>query len=64
AVMTLFHLLMRNDKGCDLRQASPTKHIMNLVATVVVFGAVIYLQGFRLEIPVKSNRFHGRHGSY
>lgn len=37
---------------------------MNLIATVVVFAVVIYLQGFRLEIPVKSNRFRGQRGSY
>ena len=37
---------------------------MNLIATVVVFAVVIYLQGFRIEIPVKSNRFRGQRGSY
>jgi protein transport protein SEC61 subunit alpha len=37
---------------------------MNLIATVVVFAAVIYLQGFRIEIPVKSNRFRGQRGTY
>jgi len=29
-----------------------------------VFAVVIYLQGFRIEIPVKSNRFRGQRGSY
>ena len=33
---------------------------MNLIATVVIFAVVIYLQGFRIEIPVKSNRFRGQ----
>jgi hypothetical protein len=37
---------------------------MNLLATVLVFAAVIYLQGFRIEIPVKSNRFRGQRGTY
>ena len=37
---------------------------MNLIATVIVFAVVIYLQGFRIEIPVKSNRFRGQRGSY
>jgi len=37
---------------------------MNLIATLAVFAVVIYLQGFRIEIPVKSNRFRGQRGSY
>jgi protein transport protein SEC61 subunit alpha len=37
---------------------------MNLIATVVIFAAVIYLQGFRIEIPIKSNRFRGERGTY
>ncbi|KAH8104398.1 hypothetical protein DFH11DRAFT_1761110 [Phellopilus nigrolimitatus] len=39
-------------------------NIMNLAAVVIIFGTVIYLQGFRLEIPVKSNHFRGQRGSY
>ncbi|KAI9605731.1 hypothetical protein H4Q26_004096 [Puccinia striiformis f. sp. tritici PST-130] len=31
---------------------------------LVVFAAVIYLQGFRVEIPVKSNRFRGQRGTF
>lgn len=34
------------------------------LATLVVFAAVIYLQGFRVEIPVKSSRQRGMRGSY
>lgn len=37
---------------------------MNLLATILVFAVVIYLQGFRVEIPVKSNKFRGQQGSY
>jgi len=37
---------------------------MNLLATLAVFAAVIYLQGFRVEIPVKSSRQRGARGSY
>jgi protein transport protein SEC61 subunit alpha len=29
-----------------------------------MFAIVIYLQGFHIEIPVKSNRFRGQCGSY
>ena len=39
-------------------------NVMNLLATIAVFAAVIYLQGFRIEIPVKSSRQRGMRGSY
>lgn len=68
AVVSLFHLLFTwNDKGRALREAfwrDRLPNVMNLIATVVVFAVVIYLQGFRIEIPVKSNRFRGQRGSY
>lgn len=37
---------------------------MNLLATMAIFAAVIFLQGFRVEIPVKSSRQRGVRGSY
>ncbi|KAF8956767.1 SecY subunit domain-containing protein [Flammula alnicola] len=37
---------------------------MRLFSTVVIFAIVIYLQGFHIEIPVKSNRFRGQRGLY
>jgi protein transport protein SEC61 subunit alpha len=68
ALVALFHLLFTwNDKGRALREAfwrDRLPNVMNLIATVVVFAVVIYLQGFRIEIPVKSNRFRGQRGSY
>ncbi|KAI6143726.1 SecY subunit domain-containing protein [Pisolithus tinctorius] len=68
AVVALFHLLFTwNDKGRALREAfwrDRLPNVMNLLATAVVFAAVIYLQGFRIEIPVKSNRFRGQRGAY
>jgi protein transport protein SEC61 subunit alpha len=68
AIIALFHLLFTwNDKSQALKEAfyrDRLPNIMNLVATVVIFAAVIYLQGFRIEIPVKSNRFRGQCGSY
>ncbi|KAI5983682.1 SecY protein [Pisolithus marmoratus] len=54
-------------EGRALREAfwrDRLPNVMNLLATVVVFAAVIYLQGFRIEIPVKSNRFRGQRGAY
>lgn len=68
AIIALFHLLFTwNDKSRALKEAfyrERLPNIMNLLATVVVFAAVIYLQGFRIEIPVKSNRNRGMRGSY
>lgn len=68
AIVALFHLLFTwNDKSRALKEAfwrERLPNIMNLFATLVVFAVVIYLQGFRIEIPVKSNRFRGQRGSY
>src|ERR1700761_3670099 len=44
------------------RQSLP--NVMNLLATLAIFAAVIYLQSFRVEIPVKSSRQRGMRGSY
>ncbi|KAL9583741.1 MAG: hypothetical protein Q9212_002528 [Teloschistes hypoglaucus] len=68
AVIALFHLLLTwPNKQLALREAfyrQNLPNIMNLLATVVIFAAVIYLQGFRVEIPVKSSRQRGVRGSY
>merc|ERR1719354_602523 len=32
---------------------------MNLMATFFVFGVVIYFQGFRVDLPIKSARYRG-----
>ncbi|KAL7753564.1 translocon subunit [Sorochytrium milnesiophthora] len=68
AVISLFHLLItRSDKIRALREAFYRPHlpnVMNLLATVLVFAIVIYLQGWRVEIPVKSNRMRGQTGNY
>jgi len=39
-------------------------NVMNIISTIVIFAVVIYLQGFRIEILVKSNRFRGQRGTY
>ncbi|KAL1991702.1 hypothetical protein VTN49DRAFT_5010 [Thermomyces lanuginosus] len=68
AIIALFHLLLTwPDKQRALREAfyrQSLPNIMNLLATLLVFAAVIYLQGFRVEIPVKSARQRGVRGSY
>lgn len=68
ALIALFHLLFTwNDKSRALKEAfyrDRLPNVMNLLATFVIFGVVIYLQGFRIEIPVKSNKFRGQRGTY
>ncbi|KAG5437183.1 hypothetical protein PCANB_001160 [Pneumocystis canis] len=68
ALLALLHLLFTwNNKTRALKEAfyrQNLPNIMNLLATVLVFAIVIYLQGFRVEIPIKSNKLRGQHGTY
>jgi len=68
AVISLFHLLAtRADKSRALREAfyrQNLPNIMNLLATVLVFAVVIYFQGFRVDLPIKSAKFRGDYRSY
>jgi len=68
ALIALFHLLFtRHDKTRALKEAfyrERLPNVSNLLATVAVFAVVIYLQGFRIEIPVKSNKYRGQRGTY
>lgn len=68
AIIAFFHLLLtRSDKVRALREAlfrPDLPNLSNLLATVLVFGVVIYFQGFRVDLPVKSNRVRGAQGTY
>ncbi|RKP04060.1 hypothetical protein CXG81DRAFT_16486 [Caulochytrium protostelioides] len=68
AIVAFFHLMFtRHDKFRALKEAfyrQNLPNIMNLLATILVFAAVIYLQGFRVEIPVKSQKVRGQQGTY
>ena len=68
AVIALFHLLFtRSDKVRALREAfyrSNLPNLTNLLATVAIFAVVIYLQGFRVELPVKSNKYRGHRSTF
>merc|ERR1712205_103384 len=68
AVIALFHLLItRSDKIRALKEAfyrQNLPNVTNLLATVLVFVVVIYFQGFRVDLPVKSQRTRGQQGSY
>jgi len=68
AVIALFHLLAtRNDKIRALREAfyrQNLPNLMNLMATLFIFAVVIYFQGFRVDLPIKSARYRGQYSSY
>ncbi|KAH9381441.1 hypothetical protein HPB48_008979 [Haemaphysalis longicornis] len=68
AIIALFHLLAtRSDKVRALREAfyrANLPNLMNLLATVLVFAIVIYFQGFRVDLPIKSARYRGQYSSY
>ncbi|PSS02987.1 Protein transport protein Sec61 subunit alpha like, partial [Actinidia chinensis var. chinensis] len=68
AVIALFHLLItRTDKVRALREAFYRKNlpnVTNLLATVLIFLIVIYFQGFRVVMPVRSKNARGQQGSY
>merc|ERR1711912_212246 len=68
AVIALFHLMItRQDKVRALKEAfyrSNLPNVTNLLATVLVFVVVIYFQGFRVDLPVRSKRARGQQGSY
>jgi len=67
-IIALFHLLAtRHDKVRALREAfyrQNLPNLMNLLATVLVFAIVIYFQGFRVDLPIKSARYRGQTSSY
>ncbi|CAD5221145.1 unnamed protein product [Bursaphelenchus okinawaensis] len=68
AIIALFHLLAtRGDKVRALREAfyrQNLPNLMNLMATIFVFAVVIYFQGFRVDLPIKSARYRGQQSSY
>lgn len=68
AIIALFHLLItRTDKVRALREAfyrQNLPNVTNLLATVLIFLIVIYFQGFRVVLPVRSKNARGQQGSY
>ncbi|KAL9650737.1 hypothetical protein ABK040_001791 [Willaertia magna] len=68
AIISLFHMLItRSDKVRALKEAfyrPNLPNITNLLATILVFLIVIYFQGFRVELPLRSQRQRGNVGSY
>ncbi|KAF0984472.1 hypothetical protein FDP41_000371 [Naegleria fowleri] len=68
AIIALFQLLItRSDKVRALKEAfyrPNLPNITNLLATILVFLIVIYFQGFRVELPLRSSRQKGNAGTY
>ncbi|KAG9143129.1 hypothetical protein Leryth_023562 [Lithospermum erythrorhizon] len=61
------NLKVPTDKVRALREAfyrQNLPNITNLLATVLVFLIVIYFQGFRVVLPVRSKNARGQQGSY
>ena len=67
-VVAPLHLLFtRHDKGHPPHDAFWRERLPNIMSpfsTVIIFAIVIYLQGFRIEIPVKSNKVCRPRGMY
>nr|QWE91219.1 Sec61 alpha 1 subunit [Placidida sp.] len=68
AIIALFHFLITQpNKVQALQRAFYRQNLPNvthLLATVLVFLVVIYFQGFRVELPLKSQRQRGVVSSY
>jgi protein transport protein SEC61 subunit alpha len=68
AVVGMIHLLLtRKDKTRALYEAFYRQNLPNmfqLLTTVAIFALVVYLQGFRVEVQLKSTRTRGPYGTY
>lgn len=68
ALVALVHLLaVRSDKKAALVEAFYRQNLPNMfqvLATILVFLFVLYLQGFRYELPIKSTMVRGQVGAY
>lgn len=64
AVIALFHMLLTRPNKLKavqealFRQGLP--NLTNLAATVLVFLVVIYIQGFKVELPIKYQNYRGQ----
>ncbi|CAG9328133.1 unnamed protein product [Blepharisma stoltei] len=68
AIIALFHLLItRTNKIQALKEAfyrSNAPNIMSLLATVFIFLVVIYFQGFKVDLSIRSSKVRGHQGTY
>eukprot|EP00612_Vaucheria_litorea_P000482 CAMPEP_0171452014 /NCGR_PEP_ID=MMETSP0945-20130129/286_1 /TAXON_ID=109269 /ORGANISM="Vaucheria litorea, Strain CCMP2940" /LENGTH=461 /DNA_ID=CAMNT_0011976585 /DNA_START=84 /DNA_END=1469 /DNA_ORIENTATION=+ len=68
AIIALFHLMItRTDKMRALKEAlyrQNLPNVTNLLATFLIFIIVIYFQGWRVDLPVKYQKYRGQQGTY
>jgi protein transport protein SEC61 subunit alpha len=68
AILAFIHLLFtRSNKLKAITDAffrANLPNLTNLIATVVIFLIVIYIQGFKIELPVKNQNVRGQQGTY
>ena len=68
SIIALLHLLVtRKNKLGAVYEALFRKNLPNcssLLFTFLIFSAVIYLQGFRMEVPTESTKMKGHIGKY
>eukprot|EP00123_Amoebidium_parasiticum_P009656 comp19624_c0_seq1/m.23151 comp19624_c0_seq1/g.23151 ORF comp19624_c0_seq1/g.23151 comp19624_c0_seq1/m.23151 type:complete len:475 (-) comp19624_c0_seq1:185-1609(-) len=68
AIIALFSLLAtKPNKLAALKEAfyrQNLPNLMNLFATAFIFVVVIYFQGFKVDVPIKSAKYRGQPMSY
>jgi protein transport protein SEC61 subunit alpha len=68
ALVALFHLLLtRSNKLQALREAftrANAPNLLSVMATVLVFVLVVFLQGFKVELKMTSTKNRGMHRPY
>lgn len=68
AIIAFFHLMITKENKLQALSEAFTRpnmpNLSNLLATVVVFFVVIYLQGFKYNVPIRHRRVRGQEGSY
>merc|ERR1740124_167776 len=60
-------MITRSDKLRALKEAlyrQNLPNLTNLLATVLIFVVVIYFQGWRVDLPVKYQKYRGQQGTY
>ncbi|OQR98445.1 protein transporter Sec61 subunit alpha [Achlya hypogyna] len=68
ALIAFFHVLFsRSNKLSALKEAfyrQNLPNVTNVLSTVLMFIVITYFQGFRIDLPVKYQRYRGQQGSY
>lgn len=68
ALINLMHMLItRGDKVRAMKDAfyrTDLPNVMQLMATIAIFSMVVYFQGFKIELPIRSKRARGAASSY